>query len=535
MKKTIASAFLNLAAVSLTFASAAPVYASESLGDNTVEGTAVTEGEPDTELHIAINAAPSTLDCTLTSAVITRQIAYSNIFESLVTIRSDYTVAPELAESFEVSDDNTVYTYHLRKGVLFHNGQEMTADDVVASMNRWLENYGTARSVTGDAQFEKTDDYTVQITLDTPSIYLNELIGGAGNMPIIVPASALETLDEETGGLTEYIGTGPYRFDGWVTDQYIKLTRFEDYQPYGTPGEADGYAAYKEALIQDIYFDFVEDASTRAAGLLTGDYDYAALPTDNYDQFAGQEDYLIYKEVSALPALVYNKKTGLASDPKIRQAVNAVLNDEDIMLAAYADPNFFRLDGALMLQEQANWYTAAGTENYNLNDPEKAKELLEEAGYAGETFTILVSSAYQDFYNAAIIVQQELQEIGMDCQLDVCDWSTFLEKRADETAYDAFITSFSKNTLPTQISFFNPEWAGWASDQELLDGVAAFNSAESYEEAYAAWEALQSFALGEGQEVSVFGASLTYAVASAKINGLGYFQGPLIWNAVIYK
>ena len=189
-----------------------------------VEGEAVTKGEADTEVHVALNAAPSTLDCTLTSALVTKQIAYSNIFESLVTMKSDYSVAPELAESYEVSDDHTEYTYHLRKGVLFHNGDEMKASDVVASMNRWVLNYGNAQALVGDSKFEAVDDYTVKITLKTPSIFLNELIAGAGNMPIIVPEETLETLDSETGALTEFIGTGPYKFEEWKTDQYIKLT-----------------------------------------------------------------------------------------------------------------------------------------------------------------------------------------------------------------------------------------------------------------------------------------------------------------------
>lgn len=547
MKKKFLSIVLTAALTATLFAGCGDSAADNTNGNQSaepstaaledgIEGTAVTERELDNEIHIAISAAPSTLDCNMTSAVVTKQIAYSNIFESLLTMKSDFSVACELAESYEVSDDNTVYTYYLRKGVLFHNGQEMKAADVVASMNRWIDNYGNAASLVGDARFEEVDDYTVQITLDTPSIFLNELIAGAGNTAIIFPASSLDSVDPDTGMLTEYIGTGPYKYDDWVTDQYIKLTKFDDYVPYGTNGEIDGYAGYKEAAVETVYYDFVPENSTRISGLQTGEYDFAyRMPTDNYEQFDGQSDYIIYKEVAGYPALVYNKKAGIASNPTFRQAVNAGLNCEDILLTMYADPAFYRLDGSLMIKEQAQWYTEAGTENYNVNNAEKAQSLLQEAGYNGEPFTILVTTDYQEFYDAAIIIQQQLQAIGIDCEVDACDWSTFLEKRADETKYDAFITTFSTNALPTQLSFYNPEWAGWTSDEEVIQGVADFYAAGSLEDAISTWNDLQQFTLTDGQEISKFGDYQLYSVSTAKVAHLAYFQGPLVWSAEVYK
>lgn len=508
----------------------------ESTLSEEIIGEAVQGDELDTEIHVAVSAAPSTLDCTMTSAVVTKQIAYSNIFESLVTLNSNFGVEAELAETYGISEDNTVYTYTLRKGVLFHNGEELKAADAVASMNRWIENYGNAKSLVGDARFEEVDEYTLQITLDTPSIYLNELIAGAGNAAIIVPAATIETVDAETGTLTEYIGTGPYKFDEWKTDQYIKLVKYDDYVPYGTEGQADGYAGYKQALIPEVYYDFVSDEATRIAGLQTGEYDFAfKLSTDNYDQFNGVSDFIIYNEIAGYPALVYNKKAGLAADPTIRQAVNAALNNEDILLTMYTSPDFYRLDGSLTVQEQAQWYTKAGTENYNLHDQALVDQYLAEAGYNGETFTILVTTDYPEFYAGAIVVQQQLQDAGFTCEVDACDWATFLEKRADENGYNAFITTFSVNALPTQLSFFNPNWAGWVNDEEVLSGIDAFNAADSAETAYQVWEELQRFTIAEGVEISKFGDYQLYSVASAKVNDLSYFQGPIVWNAVIYK
>ena len=146
-----------------------------------------------------------------------------------------------------------------------------------------------------------------------------------------------------------------------------------------------------------------------------------------------------------------------------------------------------------------------------------------------------MTTDYQEFYDAAIIIQQQLQAIGIDCEVDACDWSTFLEKRADETKYDAFITTFSTNALPTQLSFYNPEWAGWTSDEEVIQGVADFYAAGSLEDAISTWNDLQQFTLTDGQEISKFGDYQLYSVSTAKVAHLAYFQGPLVWSAEVYK
>ena len=101
------------------------------------------------------------------------------------------------------------------------------------------------------------DDYTVKITMDHSCAWLNQLIAGFGQRPTIMPKSVLDAANPETGFVEEYIGTGPYMVDEIVEDQYIRLVKNPDYQPYGTPGDYSGYAGYKEANIETIYFDFV--------------------------------------------------------------------------------------------------------------------------------------------------------------------------------------------------------------------------------------------------------------------------------------
>lgn len=122
-----------------------------------------------------------------------------------------------LAESYEVSDDGMVYTFKLRQGVKFHNGEEMKADDVVASMNRWLELSAKANTLIGGSVFEEVDDYTVKMTANQASSDIIMILASPIQFAAIYPKEVVESASEE--GITEYIGTGPYKLAEWKQDQ----------------------------------------------------------------------------------------------------------------------------------------------------------------------------------------------------------------------------------------------------------------------------------------------------------------------------
>lgn len=492
------------------------------------------EGTADSELHIAIASAPPTLDCMMGTEYMPRVIAYGNIYESLVTLTEDYSWKPELAEEVTINDDYTEYTYKLRKGVLFHNGEEMKADDVVASMNRWISKYGNAATMVGDSRFEKVDDYTVKITLDQPTLFLNELIATQSQGSVIMPASVIESADETTGEVSDYIGTGPYKFTEWVDDQYIELEKFDDYQPYAEEGERDGWWGYKEAATDTVYYEFVTDAATRTAGIQTGEYDIAyELPTENYELFNGNDSYQIYKEVSGAFVLVYNKASGLTQDEKIRQAVNAAVNPEEVLLGAYSSDEFYRIETSYMGEEMTNWYSEAGADNAHQVNAELAKSYLDEAGYDGTTFRILVPSENVFFCNAAVIVQAELQAIGMNVEIITADSSSYSSYRNDETKYDIFFSNTLPVSVPTLQIFLSPTWAGFTNDQAIFDACDAINSSTSIEEAKEKWDDLQAYCWEESIPVTKLGSVFNYTVTSDKVDGFIYFNGPVIVNTTV--
>src|SRR5699024_9369540 len=143
------------------------------------------------------------------------------------------------------------------------------------------------------------------------------------------------------------------------------------------------------------YFHIVTDPSTRVAGLQSGEYHIANfLPQDSADRLNADDDIVTRPEINSIPGFVFNKKEGVFSDKRMRQAFAAALNMEEILHAYYGSEDFYELSHELML-EGTSWYTDAGKDRYNEQDLEKAKQLMDEAGYDGEDIHILTSREYE--------------------------------------------------------------------------------------------------------------------------------------------
>lgn len=488
------------------------------------------EPESGGEVKIAMNAQPPTLDPHMTTAGATTDVS-KYMFESLLTIDSKYNPVPMLAESVKVNDDNTVFTFHLREGVLFHNGDEMTAADVVASMNRWKEMSGVASNTLGDSEFVEIDDYTVEIELAQSSGIALGVISSSEQFAAIMPKEVIESAPDD--GVAEFIGTGPYEFVEWKQDQYIHLNKYDDYQPVDR--EPDGISGRREAFIDDVYFYIVTDASTRLAGIQSNEYDIAyALPEDNYDQLTNDPELDIQTVYTANMDLLYNKRGGMMQDLTMRQAVNAALNIDDILLASLVNENIYRADASYMSVDIEQWATEVGKENYNMNNPEIAKQLFEEAGYDGESIVLMTTRDYEHYYNASVVIKEQLEKAGVNAELEVYDWPTIVDKREEDDAWDLFVNAYPFKSDPTQLLQLNPEFAGGINDEKADELLANIRSAESEEEAKQYWEELQEYAWTEYLPMTKLGSfGSVYAFSKRLENAATGPGGVVVWNATI--
>ena len=455
-------------------------------GEDNEENTNAEESENDGELKVALQGIPPSLDPHTTGSTMTMEIARP-IFETLVSYDSEHEIQPMLAEEWDVSDDQTKINFKLREGVKFHNGDEMKAEDVVASMNRWGELHETSQRILGDFEFEEVDDYEVVMNLEEPSFVALNILAIPPQYPAIMPKDIIEESDEE--GVEEYIGTGPFKLKDYVSDQNIEFEKYDEYQP--VEGEQDGLAGEKEALVDTLFIDFVEDDSTRVSSLMAGEYNISSsLPYDNYEEMDMDENVKPYTFEAGTDYIVFNKKKGPFSDKDARQGILAGLDNESLSLGVYSDEEFFDLNPSLSLEEQVDWYTEEGSDLYNQNDKEKAKELLDNSEYDGEEITILTSDN-TSHYDTAISLQQQLEEMGVQAKIDSYEFATALEHRDDPDNWDIYIVDLGTETLPINYLYFNPEWAGWTDSSEIEDAVEDIEHADNQEEASKAAEELQ--------------------------------------------
>lgn len=463
---------------------------SESEADET-NGKKAAEGG---EIRVAYSAQPPVLDPQVGNAIATAELM-GHVFEPLLTTDAEYNIKPSLAESWEQSDDGLKVTFNLREGVLFHNGEEMKAADVVASMNRWKDGPG-GRGQFENASFEEVDEYTVELNMEEPvSTALIGIAQGTSSFTAIMPKEIIENADETS--VDEYVGTGPFEFVEWKQDQHVHLTKYDDYKGIDEP--ADGLAGEKKALVDDIYFEFVPDSSTRVAGIQSGQYDIAhEVPYDNVDQLDNDKNV----ENQILPGagtliMFTNKLEGkLFNDVKAREALSTAIDAEEMMTAAFTDDRFYTLNHNLMMPHQEEqWYSDVGKDKYNVNDPDKAKELFEEAGYDGETIKIMTSRDYEFMYNAAVVLQQELEAIGMDVELDVYDWPTLLDNMVDEKKFDYDINMvwLGYKPEPTAHHFLSTGISGWTESEELTKLKEKFSNQATLEDALPIYDELQEW------------------------------------------
>ncbi len=508
-----------------TKAAAETTAAAEKETEAAAETEAAEEvAEYKTELNIAINANPPSLDTPVANSNLVGGIGM-HIFEPLYSLNSEGQPTAVLAESHEVSEDGKVLTIKIRQGVKFHNGEEMMADDVVASMTRWLEKSSKAAPLLGGSTFEQVDDYTITMTM--PEAYGDALNVLAGNIQwaAIMPKEIVEAATEE--GVAEYIGTGPYKFNEWKPDQYIHLVKYDEYQQ--PVGETSGFTGEKLAATENLYFRVVTDATTRIAGVQTGQYDIAeGIPTDQYSTLAGDPNVVLETKTAGTLNLFFNTTVGVMANEGVRDAIMMALDCNEIALGAYGDEALYEINPGWCNPADGQWGSTAGSEVYSKGDSEGAAAAAKAAGYNGEEIVLVTTPDYPEMYNATLVVMQQLIEAGFNATVKESDFATFMERRADVNQFSLFITSNSYNLSPVQLAVLGSAWAGLDAP-EVTEGIEKIRMAGSAAESRAAWEELQKF-LYEYGAACVLGHYSSVIATGAGVEDFDFFNFPVYWN-----
>jgi peptide/nickel transport system substrate-binding protein len=442
-------------------------------------------------LRVAVLGDPPTLDSHWTTANFVEVIT-QHIYEGLYTLDQSYQPIPDLAETLpQVSADGLVYTIKLRQGIKFHNGKEMTSDDVVASLNRWGGYAVQAKALWASVEeVRPVGKYAIELRLKEKSGVVLISLANANNFGAIYPKEIAEKYPTPNK-VTEFIGTGPYKFVEWKPDSHIRMIRFDDYKPRSEA--PNGWGGRKIAYLDEIRWVPTPDVATRVATLESGEVEFADdLQPDAFDRIKANAKL---KPIVVRPFSwaigVFNKKEGLMTNQKLRQAVQAAIDVEPVMKGAVGNPLFYRLDPGLSFQEQKAWHSTVGVQSYNQHNKEKARKLLQEAGYKGEPIRFLTTKEYAWMYNYALVTKQQLEELGVNVDLQVVDWATLVQRRNNPQMYDIFTTGMSFVPDPTQHPYLRCDWPGWTCDEEIQKRMDVIRKEPDAAKRKAQWDEVQ--------------------------------------------
>ena len=408
--------------------------------------TGIAKADDRPNLVVAVNDIPDTLEPAEGMGNIHVRIVYS-MFDSL--IRRDFLadgkgrsskLIPDLATVWTKIDDRTM-EFKLREGVKFHNGAELTADDVVFTytMGRMIGETPVVatgkRFMANISHAEKIDRYTVRVVSKTPDVMMDQRMAGYASW--IVNAR-----DYITRGYDAYkrspVGTGPYKIAEFVDGEYIKLVAHDDYWA-GKPTAAS------------ITFRVVPEVSARIAGLVSGEFDIIVnVPPDQIPVLQRYDDVKVSEIVlDNTHMLVFFMDHPFLKDKRIRQALSLAI-DRDLLREALWDnknytPNGHQLPSYVMAMPDYPGF------EYN---PEKAKKLVEEAGYDGtEILYRLPLNYYLNSLEAAQAMQQMWNEVGLNVKVEpVENWS-------QTTAEGTHIRPWSNtHRMPDPLGSFVPQW-----------------------------------------------------------------------------
>lgn len=443
-------------------------------------------------VRIAVNQRPPSLDWQFTTLESVRRVAI-HVYENLLTVDEEGQVIPQLAEDFSVSDDGLTYTFTLRQGVPFHDGSVMTAEDVKSSLDRWLELGARRAELAVVEEVVVVDDHTVQLRLSAALPALPNVLAYPMAPPAIMPAAVAEGA---AGGEVEVVGTGPYSLDSWVPDEYVRLVRFADYAADERFDGPTGFGGKRTAYFEVVELALVEEPGARVAGLRTGELDGAiAISPPNGRALANEASLRMVERPQAGKAwTMFNHAKWPSNDVRFRQAVLAALDLQRVM--AIAGDGSFSTDPGLMFAGNA-YFSTVGEDVYNQPDPERARELLAEMGYAGEEIVYVVPSDSAPSVKAGIEVEQQLEAVGINVRLDQYDFGTALGVRGDEDAWNLFQSSLvvepTADPLPYASFFDSTRRWGFYGDEQMDVYARSLNMQATFEERFAALESMQRY------------------------------------------
>jgi peptide/nickel transport system substrate-binding protein len=403
-------------------------------------------------LRVATDTNLPWLDPHMGTAFSLRELS-AHIFEGLVTIGEDYGVIPQLAESWTVSTTGLEYTFRLRSGVKFHNGKTLGAEDVKASIERFVQFSARKGDVAAVQSVVVVDPLTVRVVLREPQ---GSFVGAMANPVSLLAIMPRELVENQRDPIQppNLIGTGPFRLVEWARDRQITLRRFPDYsRDRRTP--ATGLGGDRQATVDEVHIISITESTTRLAALERGDVDYAmSVAPAAFDRLRSAANLtpIVIKPFTQV-ILQLNANRAPFNNVKARQAVSRGLDMESIMRGVTGNQAaFYRLQPSFFFPEQRVWHNAEGARVYNGKNLDQARQLLRESGYDGRPITLITNRDIEWLFRASVPVKPQLEAIGFRVDLVVRDWPGQIAQQR-ELNFDMATNGVSTRPEPTGFNY----------------------------------------------------------------------------------
>lgn len=378
-------------------------------GTEPAPSTTEVVADPDASVNIRLVLEPGNLDIRETAGAALDQILIDNIYQGLVARTPDQQIVPALASAFEVSPDGLTYTFTLREGVLFHDGEELTPDDVVWSLNEVKDNESYRDSARlANVEDIEADGQTITLTLSEPdSTLLWNLTGRAGLI--------LEEGDD-TDRKTAANGTGPFTLESWKQGDSITFARNDDY--WGD-----------KAQVAEVVFSYLPDNQAALAGALAGDLDVlTGFDANLTDQVEANGDFAVALGASTdKGTLAFNSTKPPLDDVRVRQAIRQAIDKDAIVTALGAGQTQF----GPIPELDPGYEDLSAVAPF---DPEAARALLADAGAENLTLTLTLYNGYGTTVSQILV--SNLNDVGITLKVNQVEFPTWINDVYVNKDYD---------------------------------------------------------------------------------------------------
>jgi peptide/nickel transport system substrate-binding protein len=490
-------------------------------------------------LRAVMHADLGVLDPIFTTAYISRNHGYM-IYDTLFSQDATGAVKPQMLEEHSISADQLTYTFKLREGLTWHDGQPVTAEDCIASIKRWGAKDSVGQKMMGLVDSMTASDprtFTIKVKAPTGLVMLG-LSKPSSNVPFMMPKRVADT--DPNKQIEDYTGSGPFVFkrDEYKPGNLAVFTKFANYKPRSEP--ASGLAGGKVVKVDRVEWRVMTDQQQVVNALLAGEIDLVEQPSHDLMPLVRRDKSIqVVEHQKAQYVFRPNWLHKPFNDPKVRQALWYAFNQEDFLMGAIGDPAYIKECKAYFVCGTP-FGTTVGMDGLLTSNAKKAQELLKEAGYDGTPIVLMQSTDLKVLTNLAPVAKTLLERAGFKVDMVSMDWRTLVGRRVkrdapDQGGWHAFLTAWVTPDIlnPVSSAYLNAGCDkapfGWPCDEameKLRDQFAAEPDAAKQK---AIAEAVQKRAI----EITTHIPLGEYTVPTAfRANVSGFVQSPVpvFWN-----